>query len=409
MGMKKSWLRKLFGAATDQALLSLANLAVSLAFIRFGSKTEYGLYVLLLTPIYLAQGLQNALFLSPYVTRVAGGHSDNKFASISFLVWGQVIFLALIALLSGGGLYSYFLFSGEGSNFKVVFAVSFGIVGALLREAVRSFQYSSGNVAGALKGNFLYSTVLFVFLGWCLVDKQISLIGAFGAMGIGGVLALLMRGFSAVPALNLSAEMRHFWMLGRWAVIGVVLTWVNSNFYPFVLAREYGLDVVGEVNAARLFWMPLVLVLPAWSNLFRPIFSKSFAEKNTVEIRRLLRQSTLLGGAGLILFGLSVSVFYPYIGWVLGKSYEGIGPLIGVWCFYYLFFFLRTVFQAVLMVDQAGYRYLSNISMVMFVCLWPLLFIGAMYGPLGVVFALGVLECLQWLCVRKQALRYLNI
>lgn len=406
--MKKNWLKKLFGAATDQALLSLANLTISLAFIRFGTKTEYGLYVLLLTPIYLAQGLQNALFLSPYVTRVAGGHSTNRQVSVSFLVWGQGAFLAVVALLSGVGLYFYFALSGQGSGFTMVFAVSFGIVGALLREAVRSFQYSSGNVAGALRGNFLYSFVLFAFLAWCFVDKQISLIGAFAAMGLGGVMALLIRGFSVTPVVNFLEEMKHFWMLGRWAVVGVVLTWVNSNFYPFVLAREYGLDVVGEVNAARLFWMPLVLVLPAWSNLFRPILSKLFAEKNIADIKNLLRRSTLIGGLGLILFGLAVSLLYPYIGWLLGNSYEGIGPLIGVWCFYYLFFFMRTVSQAVLMIDQAGYRQLSKISTVMFIFLWPLLFVGAIFGPLGVVLALGVLECLQWILVRKQALRYLS-
>jgi O-antigen/teichoic acid export membrane protein len=406
--MKRNWLKKLFGAATDQALLSLASLAMSLAFIRFGSKTEYGLFVLLLTPIYLAQGLQNALFLSPYVTRVAGGHSANRQVSVSFLVWGQGAFLALVALLSGVALYFYFAWSGQGSSFKIVFAVSFGVVGALLREAVRSFQYSSGNVAGALRGNFLYSFVLFTFLAWCLADKKISLIGAFAAMGLGGVMALSIKGFSVTPLVKFGEEMKHFWMLGRWAVVGVVLTWVNSNFYPFVLAQEYGLDVVGEVNAARLFWMPLVLVLPAWSNLFRPILSRLFAEEKFADIKRLLRRSTLIGSLGLILFGLSVSLLYPYIGWLLGNSYQGIGALIGGWCFYYLFFFMRTVIQAVLMIDQAGYRQLSKISMAMFVLLWPLLFIGALFGPLGVVLALGALECLQWIFVRKHALRYLN-
>lgn len=406
--MKKNWLKKLFGAATDQALLSLANLAISLAFIRFGSKTEYGLYVLLLTPIYLAQGLQNALFLSPYVTRVAGGLSSNRQVSISFLVWGQCAFLAVVALISGIGLYFYFALSDQESSYKMVAAVSFGIVGALLREAVRSFQYASGNVAGALRGNFLYSLVLFAFLAWCFVDKQISLIGAFAAMGMGGVMALAIRGLSVTPVIDVLEEMKHFWTLGRWAVVGVVLTWVNSNFYPFVLAREYGLDVVGEVNAARLFWMPLVLVLPAWSNLFRPILSRLFAEKNIAEIKRLITRSTLIGGLGLILFGLSISLLYPYIAWLLGNSYQGIGPLIGVWCIYYLFFFMRTVTQAVLMIDQAGYRHLSKVSTVMFVLLWPLLFGGAMFGPLGVVLALGLLECIQWIFVRKQALRYLN-
>lgn len=406
--MKKNWLKKLFGAATDQALLSLANLAISLAFIRYGSKSEYGLYVLLLTPIYLAQGLQNALFLSPYVTRVAGGQSTNRQDSISFLVWGQFAFLALVAVISGLGLYFYFVLSDQETSYKMVAAVSFGIVGALLREAVRSYQYSSGNVGGALRGNFLYSLVLFAFLAWCFVEKQISLIGAFAAMGLGGVMALAIRGFSFTPMCNVLVEMKHFWSLGRWAVIGVVLTWVNSNSYPFVLAKEYGLEVVGEVNAARLFWMPLVLILPAWSNLFRPIFSRLFSEKKIAEIQHLITRSTLIGGLLLIVFGLSVSILYPYISWLLGNSYQSIGPLIGVWCFYYLFFFMRTVNQAVLMIDQAGYRQLSKISTVMFILLWPLLFGGAMFGPLGVVLALGLLEFVQWWLVRKYSSNILS-
>lgn len=120
------------------------------------------------------------------------------------------------------------------------------------------------------------------------------------------------------------------------------------------------------------------------------------------------RMSAGAGSLTIALYGILISCGYEYFEWILGKGYEGLGVLIGGWCFYYLLFFLRTVYQATMMIDETGYRRLSKISFFLFILLWPILLVAPRFGPFGIIIGLAVLEFFQFLYIRYWARRYWN-
>lgn len=391
----KKWIQKLFGAAADQALISLANLGISFAFIKFGSKAEFGLFVIIMAPIYLAQGLQNAFFLSPYVTNLNSLNDEDKRVNLSFLVFGQLIFFVLIGMSAFGAMYAYAILTPGSLKISDMACVVFGVFGVLTREGLRAYQYANSNVGGALRSNLLYSLALFSYLVYSIYLNSISFVEVFFIMGLGGLLPLMGHKFPVLSSGALLHIAPKYWVLARWALVGVLLTWFNSNFYPFALAQQFGLEIVGEVNAARLFWMPLVLVLPAWANLFRPVISRLLQNDSGLEVRLLMYKSVVGGLAILLLFSLSIYLAFPFVGLILGPSYSNLGFLVVAWFAYFLFFFLRNLYQAVLLTDQDGYKFLSGVSIFLFFLLWPLLYVGGHFGAMGVVLSLACLELIQ--------------
>ena len=301
--------KRLIYAVFDQALLSLSGLLVSLFLIRFASKDHYGVYLLVMSIIYLVQGLQNSLILSPYVTRVSSGLTG--LVSVAKLLVQIGNFLLVLAVAVVAVLFLTYTDDGRASvfDFDLLFAFVVAVSGWLVRESVRSYLYVEGGRARVLFLNSMYVFSLILYMAFSWYFGGVSLQGLFLAMGIGGLLSLSMMRLPSIGLDGMCREGRAFLDIGRWAIVGVILSWFNSNFYPFFLESRFGLELVSEVGAARLFVMPFLMVVPAWSNHYRARLGEWFSAGDSEAMRKAtLRSLFVFLMISIIWGGISVGV-----------------------------------------------------------------------------------------------------
>lgn len=395
-------------ATIDQIWLSLLNLSISIAFIRYGNKSDYGLYMLLFGGMNLAIGFQNALFVSPFATIFPQKKEVEQKPIISFLVWGQVGFSLFVGLIGSAIAIGYFAFESKLSITHTILtgaALFLAILGALTREASRAYQYALGHSTNALIGDLIFGGFLIAGLALMIFNSGVTSNGVLLLTGAAGLLTLIRPILlKTVPSFEISKETAFvFWQYGRWALVGVAISWIHVNALGYTAALVFGLSVVAEITAARLFMMPLVLGLPVWSNLLRPHYSRWFAQGKPREMKYVTYSSTAIGICLVTAYVFCLSLIYSHLERAMGSGYSGLFPMILAWSGFYLVVMVRTTLMANLMVNEAGYKKLSQVSLFGLVLLCPVMWIASKGPAVWLIYSLIAIEIGQTSLVFKWA------
>lgn len=396
------------GLATmfDQAWLSFLNLAIAVAFIRLAPKEDYGIYLLLQTPLLLIQGLQNALLLSPLATVLPAAPEERKAAVRDTAIGGQVVFLAIAAVLGAVLLTIWLGVEGHGLEIWLPAAFALAIAGASAREGARALFYSGGQALHALRSDLVYGAGLLLALAALALGDAFATRNVLLAIGIAALWPYALRlGRASRLALD-RAVLAQFWACGRWALIGVLVTWINLNAYTLVVGAVLGLAAVADVNAARLFMMPVALAVTAWSNLARPRISAWMAQQKLTDIRRFSLQSMLVTLTTLAVFTGVIALLYPLVEPWLGVAYHGLLPLVLMWALFFAVAFPRNILMATLMTRPEGYRQLQRVSVFALAISLGGLFLLTSYGTLWVVGVLILVEVAQLALIGRLAGRW---
>jgi len=393
-------------AVADQAWLSLLNFAISLAFIWGASKTEYGYYILLMAPLLLVQSIQSAIVNSPLATFLPAATEADK-PNLLITAASLHIYLALMCGVLGGlGLMVY----GQVAELHVESLLLAGfvlaIVGTIARESQRSFAYVQGQGVRALAGDLIYGMVLLAGIALALAGDQLSAGLVLLLTGIAGLVPLFSR-VAGFHGLQTHAEpMRQYWSCGRWALPSVVVTWISLSSYPYFAEHALGLAAVADIGAARLFLMPVGLMMTAWSNWYRPRISGWLASGNVDAVAGITRRSLLAGWVLLATLAVLLAFAYPLVEPLLGAQYLGLKPLVLMWLLYFAISLARTVYMATLMTDAQGYKILHHITWIALALSLPGFVLLSHNGALWVVGVLCAVELMQMVFVIVKARQY---
>ncbi len=400
--MNDKWV-KAVAALADQFWLSLLNFTIALTFIRETSKEEYALFILLQTPILLVQGVQNALFISPQATVLPASSDARKPFVKNTSSAGQAIVALSAAIFCAFGLFVYRHITTHTDDWTLAIAFAAAILGAMAREGARAARYAEAHTLQALLGDLAYGILLLLTLALLLWNHAFTARNVLLGMGLAGMAPLVHATWGrAIPKVDRTAW-RELWACGRWALPSVLVTWVNLNAYPFVAAIALGSAAVANINAARLFLMPIALGITAWSNLMRPKISAHMARNEPVAVRRLSLQSLLIAETGLLAFILFIALAYPLLEGMLGPKYHGLLPLVLAWSVFFAFSLMRNIFMATLMANQRGYRKLHHLSWLALALVMPALVLLSSRGAVWVISVLGSVELLSCLIIGRMA------
>ncbi len=398
------------GVATviDQAWLSLLNLVIAAAFIRLAPKEDYGTYLLLQTPLLLVQGLQNALLLSPLATVLPATAEARQPAVRSTAISGQIVFLVAAAALCAGLLAIWLMVKRHTFEFWLPAAFALAIAGASAREGARALHYSTGNAFHALRSDLVYGGGLLLALIVLMLGGTFETRNVLPAIGIAALWPYALRLLRhQTHTLVIDREvLTQFWACGRWALIGVLVTWINLNAYTLVVGAVLGLAAVADINAARLFLMPVALGVTAWSNLARPRISAWMAQQRLEDIRRFSMQSIFISLSSLAVFATFMTLVYPFIEPRLGTAYHGLLPMILMWALFFSLAFPRNILMATLMTCPEGYRQLQQVSVLALSISLGGLFLLTSYGTIWVIGVLILVEVTQLTLISRLAIRW---
>lgn len=278
----KSLIRHSLIASVDQAVLSGLNFLISIILIKSVSKAEFGYYSIALPISLFLISLQNAIVNTPLTVLLANKKEEEKNRYIAALGLGQ--FWAIIPGVLLGLLAFMVLrfFNWDATQSAIVAALSLAATGLLSREFIRTWHFAEEKPGQVLKLDILY---VVIFLGaagliyWCL---QLSVFWIFVLLGFSGLLVALFSIRHSGWRYNhhfVKESFRENWQYGKWSLVGVAITHVQSYSYLYLLGLFVGSVAVADVSASRLLMMPLILLQAGWAKIILPYGSR-LREKN---------------------------------------------------------------------------------------------------------------------------------
>ena len=365
-----------------QGMVSGISFIASFLLLHYADKSEYTTFVLFLNGYALLASLQNALWLQPLVTLSGKMDAGARQQAIHRGVW-----LSLMIAVFGGVLFAGYrqltLGAGWFNLATMLFLASFAFL--LVRDANRSAWLMLGQLPGLFLHDLAY-LLLFMLLaaiGWYLQLLSMSLV--IVAIAFPGLMSLFARpraghveGTPTIVQLDRDFA-RQVWSCARWALPGVLVTWLFSNGYWFYLDSVQGKAMVAMLAATRLFFTPVGLMIQGWAGYYRPVFSQLEHQGLLQQKRALVRRQALVCSGLVVLFVLALLLLTLYPATL--PAYlppASFIPLVLAWGGYFLVQWLRNILSTAMLADAGGYKIVFKAGLTGAV-LFYLLFIPAGY------------------------------
>lgn len=395
-----------------QGLSSAANFGIAVYLVRKLDPAGFGLWGLGFSIILLALGLANGLLLSQMVVGLPHRKPWMREAYMRSVLVGTLLLATILSVL---GLLVAALAglrgdAGGDASLAATTGVAAGGVITLHYFVRQSFSVSRERVAVLL--NLVLLASLTVAVAW--VERR--------ELGISASSAMLIYGgahFCAAlcGALVLPVPTRHWqiamvrrdlldvWQQGRWASAGVSVSWGQSQAYVYLTPLFFGLAGLGAVNAARMIVAPLIMMLPAISQVALPRFSVLSAEHPGQLGHAGLRLSVVLGSLA-VMYALIVWLGYDWLSLLLlGEVREELFWITMAWC---LLAGLALVRQVATVIMQALRDFLVLFRVeaaVLAVTVTSMLVLLPVIGLVGAVLATALGEALIALLVWRALTR----
>lgn len=239
-----------------------------------------------------------------------------------------------------------------GAGTCVAFGVS--LLALWWREFVRQTKFACLRYDEALNVDMIYVLVTAATAAAVLAVSNIGAGAVFWCMAIGGIAAAAAPLVSAIRGAGVGRsavlqDMLMSWRMGRWDVVGSVVTWAYAQSYVYFAALHGGLDAAAEISAGRLLASPLALLWASYANVLRPSASRLLASGSYLEIRRLAARSALFVAGSSLLYALVAFAVIPILDEsVLGGKFVELRPLTLWWIVYFMLTGISTVASSVL-------------------------------------------------------------
>jgi O-antigen/teichoic acid export membrane protein len=322
-------------ALVDQALLSALSFGVSILLIRTVPKIEYGYYSIAVTASLFLISLQSALINSPLTVLLAAKEGPQRRRYLGNLYRGQLLVIlpsALLGLLTIALLRRWGL---EPMHAAVAAAVCVAAVGSLLREFTVSYLFAEELPGRALSTDALYAVLFLVSASAACVVFGVTVPSIILLLGTSALVVALWRAREFAGRWQwgaIGSSVRENWHLGRWALVGVIVTHVQSYSYMYLVGGLVGGSAVAELSAARLLLSPLTLLQTGWMKIAIPHGSRLREEG----AERLFFRQLVIGSVNLAVLGaIYVVVLVACAGFllriVLSEKYASSFAYLPMW------------------------------------------------------------------------------
>lgn len=376
----------------DQGLLSALNFLVGIILIKTVSQHQYGYHSIAWSVLFFIVSIQNAIVTTPLTVLLASKKDKLRHDYVSGLYKGQfLILLPVVAIVIGiiSILYSLGL---DRIKASVSICLSLLCAGFLSREFLRSYCFAKESVLDVLKIDLCYIIIYFTLIVITLLYFNLSVSKNFIFIGLSAaiVFVLFKTGFSLNADLNIMKQSYYEnWKYGKWALLGVVVTHIQSYSYLYLVGAFIGSIAVAEVSASRLLLMPLALLQGSWGKVAIPNGAR-LRESN--RIKHFFMQQMAVSAIMIIMHALYVSLISITSGFLQNslftEKYENAFEYIILWgCIFAIHSISVNASYGLQVTKQ--FRSMANLNLItMIITLTLCFFLMKNYGVKGALFGL---------------------
>ena len=272
-------------ASLDQILISLTNFGLTILLLKFLPKVEFGYFNIILTAITFTTWVQNALITTPINVLLASKNLEEEKIFTSALFKGQIIFISIFSLFTI--LFSVILYNLFYNNFilLIIAASSFAIIGILSRSYFRQLSYAQERPQRALKQDIFFTLFFAIFIVFAIIINTFNVITVIIGMGLCNIFVFTFYNLKEnikVKFNQIKAAYTETWQFGKWSLVGITVTYIQTYSYQYLIAILIGSIAVADNSASRLLMSPLSFILAGWGSIVRPRGSK-LREKNLLD------------------------------------------------------------------------------------------------------------------------------
>jgi O-antigen/teichoic acid export membrane protein len=385
----------------DQALLSALSFGLAFVLIHYATKEQFGLYSQLINLQSFFSPINAGVFVSAYLAIASKLRVSDLVTFRTSIGRAQIGVSAVSAAIVIGGCLAAGKFLGALLTPATSMAFGIALMGLWSREFVRTVQFAELNFSGALRvdATYVLSTAAATAIFSAFLPLDVS--SVFGSMAFGALVATavpLLTAFrgASVDVSTVKRNLMLSWGVGRWDVLGSVVTWGYQQSYVYFAALHGGLSAAAEISAARLLTTPLPLMWASYANVLRPRASQLLAAGSLLEVRRLAMRSSLFVIAASASFGAGALMVMPLLEhFLFGNKFHHLRPLLLCWIAYTCLTGLSTVASSVLR-SALEFQQIFHRQVVICIAAVALLAMGARYGALeSIVIVLTMVEAIS--------------
>jgi O-antigen/teichoic acid export membrane protein len=321
-------------ALFDQAVLSLFNLGINLALIKFAAPVEFGRFIYALTLILVMTSLQNALVQTPISVMLPGRRAAERRDGLKTVVSFDLLLRMGCAVTAG----ALCLLTQWTPAFLL--AVVVAVFTTLARETARNIYIASERVRYclALDATTVVVAAATIAAGWSLYAPAVVCLVGY-SVGNLAALALVARGLipERLRPLQVIPAYRKFWQKTKWSLVGAATTEVQYRNYVFAIESFRGTSALASVQAGRLLLGPLALIVQSWARVARPVMAKSLARNDYRSAFTTFLTGLLLIVAVGVAYCAALYLAWPWLkALIFAGKYPEVALMTAVWAIYAL-------------------------------------------------------------------------
>ena len=379
----------------DQGIVSVTSFAAAAIVGRVCGQAELGIYSLAVSIFWLVAGIPNALVWMPYTARAPRmSEMRQRFylgsvtAHLALLAAGLALLILAIGFLPIPGL-------AESDWFlpMCVALVPFSLL-MMLREHLRRVLLAQMNTKALLQIDGPIAVCQLAILAALAWSQHLTATSALMGMGVAcgwGVVWMISHSHRfRVRRKKVELHWRSNFQFGRWLVV-VSIAWLFGDAsYRWLIGSLHGLAVLGQYAAAVTTVMFLNPIMLTVQNLARSILSNELARGGRAQLWGKTTQGTQLIAVGFGVLFLTLAVFGgKLVTFFFSQQFAGLGTVVASLCLGMYFHVLCSPVEAALNALQEGRAMVVASLLRLAVILLAGIPLIALYGPLGVGFAMA--------------------
>ena len=382
-------------AIADQMIVSSTNFLTGIILGRSLTKEQFGIYMLGLSIILVITNIQTSLILTPYTVFLPQlkGNERQQYHTSSFQLFiCYAIIIGLLLLIAG-----FIASQGFGPTGldKILFPLAGASAFILLRDYVRRICFAHLQVMVAFWLDILVALIqigsLLLFLHIYGPTSSLAFIVIGFACFIPGVgyLALKDRRLSVETSI-VSRNLYRNWIFARWIFAGTLVTMVNNQLYPWILAVFHGNASTGELNAcmgALFLANPFLLGM---GRFLSPMAAHIHADKGSEALYKTTGRWMVFFVLIMFMFCIFISVFGgSLVVLFYGEKYGGSAIIVRILALNLFFVALSMpVNSSLSAMERPDIKFKTDVA-ILPITLTIGLWLSKSYGTIGV--ALGLL------------------